>query len=237
VQAITYKNGGRAPKADDRLLQGSVFDPVLCELLIRWFCPDNGQIVDPFAGGSVRGIVSGLLGRRYWGCDLRAEQISANETQRRNICPDVAIEWHTGDCLNLLAEAPPADLIFTCPPYGDLERYSDDPHDLSTMEYHAFLAALRRVVLRCASLLKPGGFAALVVGDFRDKRTGHYRGFVADTVNAFRDVGLPLYNDAVLLTSIGSLPIRIGRQFDVSRKLGKAHQNVLIFVRPQRESP
>jgi len=34
----------------------SIFDPVLCELMYSWFCPEGGQIVDPFAGGSVRGL-------------------------------------------------------------------------------------------------------------------------------------------------------------------------------------
>ena len=37
----------------------SIFDPVLCELAYRWFCPSGGKIIDPFAGGSVRGIVGG----------------------------------------------------------------------------------------------------------------------------------------------------------------------------------
>ena len=216
----------------------SVFDPVLCELVSRWFCPAGGQVVDPFAGGSVRGIVASLLGLRYWGCDLRPEQITANEAQREAICPETTdrLTWVCGDALDVLSTAPEADLVFTCPPYGDLERYSDDPRDLSTMEYHAFLAALRRVLLRAAARLRPWGYAAVVVGDFRDRRTGHYRGFVADTIHAFRDVGLPLYNDAVLLTALGSLPIRIGKQFEAGRKLGKAHQNVLVFVKPVRQA-
>lgn len=29
----------------------SVFNPVLAELLYRWFCPHGGLILDPFAGG------------------------------------------------------------------------------------------------------------------------------------------------------------------------------------------
>lgn len=34
----------------------SVFDPVLTELIYRWFTPhENSNIIDPFAGGSVRG--------------------------------------------------------------------------------------------------------------------------------------------------------------------------------------
>lgn len=215
----------------------SIFDPVLCELCYRWFCPSAGQVLDPFAGGSVRGIVAGLLGFRYWGCDLRAEQIAANTDQRDRIIgaplpgvePDV--QWECGDALAVLAQAPQADFVFSCPPYGDLERYSDDPRDLSTMEYHTFMGAYQRVILRATEKLKLNRFACFVVGDFRDKRTGHYRGFVADTVQAFREVGLQLYNDAVLLTAVGSLPIRVGKQFQSGRKLGKTHQNVLVFVK------
>ena len=131
--------------------------------------------------------------------------------------------------MDILADAPEADLIFSCPPYGDLERYSDDPADLSTMEYHTFLAAYKRIILRCSQKLRHNHMACFVVGDFRDKKTGNYRGFVADTINAFRDVGMHLYNDAVLVTAVGSLPIRVGRQFEAGRKLGKTHQNVLVF--------
>ena len=59
----------------------SIFDPVLCELVYRWFCPPGGLVLDPFAGGSVRGIVAGVLGRRYVGVDLSAAQLDANRAQ------------------------------------------------------------------------------------------------------------------------------------------------------------
>jgi hypothetical protein len=133
--------------------------------------------------------------------------------------------------LDMLSHAPLADLIFSCPPYGDLEVYSDHPRDLSNMEYHTFMAALKRIILQSVLKLKPGGMACFVVGDFRDRKTGNYRGFVADTIHAFREVGLQLYNDAILVTSIGSLPIRVSNQFEKSKKLGKTHQNILVFRR------
>lgn len=107
----------------------SIFDPVLCELAYKWFCPPGGQIIDPFSGGSVRGIVASLLGYRYWGCDLRAEQVAANEAQRGIADAATPPIWVCGDSRETLKEAPPADFVFTCPPYGDLERYSDDPRD------------------------------------------------------------------------------------------------------------
>lgn len=40
----------------------SVFDPALCELMYRWFAPPGGTILDPFAGGSVRGDRGGMFG-------------------------------------------------------------------------------------------------------------------------------------------------------------------------------
>ncbi len=208
----------------------SIFDPVLTELAYRWFCPPAGQVVDPFAGGSVRGIVAHLLGFQYWGSELRAEQVLANQEQLDILGNLPAPEWLCGDALELLPDAPPADFIFTCPPYGDLERYSDDPRDLSTMEYHTFLAAYKRIIMRACQRLKPNRYAAIVVGDFRDKR-GFYRGFVGDTIAAFREQGLELYNELIVLTAIGSLPVRTGKQFRASRKVGRAHQTMLVFVK------
>ena len=208
----------------------SIFDPVLCELCYRWFCPMGGQVIDPFAGGSVRGIVAHMLGRKYWGSDLRQEQIDANEEQAAAIVSENRPVWVCGDSRDTLVLAPPADFIFSCPPYGDLERYSDDPRDLSTMTYPAFLEAYRGIIKAAAGKLKPDRFACFVVGEFRDA-SGNYRHFVGDTVTAFRDAGLSFYNEAILITAIGSLPIRITKQFVASRKLGKTHQNVLVFVK------
>ena len=43
--------------------------------------------------------------------------------------------------------------------------------------------------------------------------------------------GAHYYNEAILVTPAGSLPIRAGKQFAASRKLGKTHQNVLTFCK------
>jgi DNA modification methylase len=208
----------------------SIFDPVVCELAYRWFSPAGGQVVDPFAGGSVRGIVAGALGRHYWGCDLRAEQIAANEQQADEIQPAVRPVWVCGDSMETLASAPAADFIFSCPPYGDLEVYSDDPADLSNMEWHTFVAAYKRIILRAVGRLKDDRFACFVVGDFRDNK-GFYRDFVSTTIRAFEECGARLYNEAILATSVGSAAMRVTKQFEASRKMAKTHQNVLVFCK------
>ena len=150
--------------------------------------------------------------------------------------------WVTGDSAVVLADDRPTDgqavdlelqsydMVLSCPPYGDLEVYSDKPDDLSTMTHDQFLTAYRAIIAAAVARMAPDSFAAWVVGDYRDKR-GIYRNFVGDTITAFLDAGASLYNEAVYVTPMGSLPLRAGRIFQAGRKLGKTHQNVLVFVK------
>ena len=208
----------------------SIFDPVICELAYTWFTSANMQIIDPFAGGSVRGVVASCLGRNYWGCDLRQEQIDANCKQGDDICSANLPTWACGDSLQMMDDAPQADFVFSCPPYGDLEVYSDDAQDLSQMDHDAFLVAYRAIITKSCAKLKNNRFACFVVGDFRDKK-GNYRNFVSDTIQAFLDAGMNYYNEAILVTSVGSASMRVTKQFTAGRKFAKTHQNILVFVK------
>lgn len=214
----------------------SVFDPVLCELAYRWFSPPDGIVLDPFAGGSVRGIVAGRLGRTYIGVDLNPAQVAANREQAAAILvedSDAMPAWIEADSreMDQLCGGVRADLIFTCPPYAELEKYSKDPRDLSNAaSYAAFRASYSEIICKACDRLMNDRFACVVVGEVRDK-AGNYYDFVGDTVQAFRDAGLDYYNEAILVTAIGSLPLRSAKQFTQSRKLGKTHQNVLVFLK------
>lgn len=212
----------------------SIFDPVLCEIAYRWFCPAGGEILDPFAGGSVRGVVAAWLGRKYTGIDLREEQCTANAEQL-DAMGDVpgSCKWIAGDSTDmdsLLPEGYEADFVFTCPPYGDLEVYSGDPLDLSNMDAGAFDDAYASILSGAVGRLRDDRFACVVVGDYRDGK-GLMSNFVSKTIACMEDAGAALYNEAVLITMVGSLPVRVGRQFLAGRKLGKGHQNVLVFVK------
>jgi hypothetical protein len=145
------------------------------------------------------------------------------------------VRWHIGDSASALPEVEldegGADFLFSCPPYGDLEQYSDDPADLSNMELAAFEEAYHRIIAAAVARLKPDRFACFVVGDYRGPGHGFYRNFIGSTVSAFEAAGAGLYNEAILVTAIGSLPIRAGRTFKATRKLGKTHQNILVFCK------
>jgi len=214
----------------------SVFDPVLCELMYRWFLPDNGTILDPFAGGSVRGIVANYLGYNYTGIELRQEQVDSNREQALDILPvNRQPQWYCGDSNNVLNDTfnVKYDLLFTCPPYMDLEVYSDLKDDLSTMDDAKFTDIYEQIINKACKLLKNNAYAICVVGDVRDKKTGYYKDFITITKMAFYKAGLKLYNEAILLENgLNTAAMRADKQFTASKKLVKVHQNVLIFIKP-----
>lgn len=229
-----------AEKQGSNLTGTSIFDPVLCEVLINWFCPKGGKIIDPFAGGSVRGLVSVLLGNEYTGVDLSKRQIEANIENYNAISGHKNLNggelkkpnWINGDSCNIdtLVSDDEYDFLLTCPPYADLEVYSDDPRDISNMSYEDFRNAYTTIIHKAVDKLKDNAFMAIVVGEVRDKK-GYYHNFVGDTIKACQSAGMKYYNECILIEVAGTAPLRAGKQFTAGRKVVKTHQNVLIFVK------
>lgn len=210
----------------------SIFDPALAEVLYHWFCPAKGNILDPFAGGSVRGIVANKLGFKYTGIDIRQEQVESNREQALNILEvNNQPQWYVGDSNEVLnGFNDKYDFIFSCPPYADLEVYSDLPNDISNMSYNEFMIAYKSIIKKSCELLKKGCYACFVVGEVRDKK-GNYIGFVPDTIKAFKDAGLVYYNECIYLQGLAGACLTAGKIMKQTQKTKKIHQNVLIFKR------
>jgi DNA modification methylase len=226
-RAIKNKNG-----YNNREKYVSIFDPSLCEVLYNWFCVSGKEILDPFAGGSVRGIVANYLGFKYTGIDIRQEQIDSNREQGLEILDiDNQPNWYIGDSNEVLNDFKKEfDFVFSCPPYADLEVYSDLKGDISNMPYINFMRAYEEIIAKSCKLLKSGGYACFVVGEVRDKK-GNYIGFVPDTINAFKKCGMNFYNEGILLNAIASASMRANGNMK-TQKLVKVHQNILIFKKP-----
>jgi DNA modification methylase len=218
----------------------SIFDPVLTEVVYKWFIPKVGDtILDPFAGGSVRGIVANFLGYKYQGIDLSEQQIVSNREQAERILYDKEKpEWIVGDAKNVdTLTTGEVDFIFSCPPYFDLEIYSDDEKDLSNMPWQDFQRDYRDIIKKCAAKLKQNRFACFVVSEVRYRKNGGaYRNLVGETIEAFEAAGIHYYNEIVLLNAMGSVPIRAAKQFNSGRKAARVHQNVLIFYKALEQS-
>lgn len=219
-----------AEKHGSKLTGTSIFDPVLCEVVYKWFCPEKGVVYDPFAGGSVRGIVAEVCGLKYIGIDLSQKQIDANQinADKFGVCP----AWFCDDSKNAdkYLQDESADMVFSCPPYHNLEKYSNHPLDLSNMNYTDFIEAYREIITKACNKLKKDRFAVFVVGDIRDKR-GAYRDFISETKQIFKENGLCLYNEMILLEQYGSRVLTAAGIFKAKKKVVKVHQNVLVFYK------
>ena len=78
--------------------------------------------------------------------------------------------------------------------------------------------------------MKENRFAVIVVGDVRDKSTGFYYDFCGDIKKIFKDNGVSLYNEIILIETGASTALRASRYME-SRKVAKMHQSVLVFYK------
>jgi len=216
-------------EANKVLAQGtSLFDPVLAEIVMRWFCPPDGSILDPFGGEQTKGIVAGVLGLKYRGCEIRPDQVQLNS----EACKDYPnVLYHCGDSNNIaqIITDRGFDLCFTSPPYYDLEVYSKE--DMSALgTYEEFMAQYENIFRQCVDMLADGAFLVVKIGEIRNKQTGAYRNFVGDNISMFMRLGLTYYNEIIMVETGASTALRASRYMD-SRKVAKMHQNILVFYK------
>jgi len=208
----------------------SLLDPVLAEIAVKWFGITGGRSFDCFAGDSVFGYVASYEGQSFTGIELRNEQVELNN---RRILEFSQSQYICDDGQNVMAHIKKGsqDLLFSCPPYFDLEVYSDNDKDASNQgTYEDFLLILEKAFTNAIKCLKDNRFAFIVVGDVRNKKTGGYYGFPDDIKKIFKDAGMLLYNEMILVEMIGTAMLRVGRYMR-HRKLAKTHQNVLVFYK------
>lgn len=210
----------------------SLFDPVLSETMCKWFTPYEGaKIFDCFAGDTYKGLVFAMCGFSFRGVELRQEQVDINNRVLEGRGLDIKYICDDGQNVAQHFDPESQDMLFSCPPYYDLEVYSKDERDASNQgTYEEFIAILDKAFKAALTCLKPNRFAVVVVGDVRDKKTGFYYGFADDVKRIFKEGGASLYNEIILVETGASTALRASRYME-SRKVAKMHQNVLIFYK------
>ena len=206
----------------------SILDPILAEIANKWFNISEGKAFDCFAGDSVFRFVADYLGYSFTGIELREEQAALNNERLKTS----KSKYICDDGRNVLQHIEPnsQDLLFSCPPYFDLEVYSELPDDASNQEsYSDFIDIIDTAFSNSIKCLKENRFAFIVVGDVRDKN-GAYCRFPDDVKSIFVKNGMILYNEIILIEPIGTLPLRV-RNSMRNRKFGKCHQNILVFYK------
>lgn len=208
----------------------SNFDPVIIEVMLRWYAEDGSSIIDPFGGEQAKGFVCGKLGHKYCGIEIRQDQVDYNTDTMAAAGLSDLVSYQCGDSRNILelVDDEEFDMCITSPPYYNLEVYSKD--DLSSLgTYDQFIEMYDDILSKTASLIKPGGFFVIKVGEIR-KESGEYYGFVGDTIQILKSAGLSFYNDLIIRNSVGTAAMRASNNMR-TKKVVRLHQNLLVFYK------
>jgi DNA modification methylase len=216
----------------------SVFPAPLCEwIILRYGGSSGGLILDAFAGGPPRAVVAALMGYKYLGYDIRQEQIDENlrVVNTLGIAGSINYQCSDGTILSGCADNS-CDFAISCPPYYDLEQYSDLPNDLSNMpDYKTFDESMLRCAQAHFRVMKPGAFVCIVTCPFRvggNKDENELRDFPGDTISNFREAGFMLWQKIVLSRNFASAACRSTTSWK-GKKLVPRHEELLVFRKPE----
>lgn len=203
----------------------SVFNPQLAQMILAAYAPMNGKIYDPFGGGGTRGYIATKMGYDYTGVEIREEEYNRVLAQMK--------EWNLNFKF-ILADSvkyrpnESFDFIYTCPPYYDLEVYSDMEDDLSNApSYMEYLNMLQKVLKNCYDVLKKDSFAVFVVGNFRNKK-GELEHLNGDLITKAKEVGFKLWDELIWMGASNVALTRCGK-FEKNRKSVRMHEYIIIL--------
>ena len=207
----------------------SEFNPTVAENIINFWSEEGDIILDPFAGRT-RALISTLKNRRYIGFEISKEAYNVNNNIiYENIEGEMIPKLFNDDSFNIdKYSIPKVDMIFTCPPYHNIEKYESLDGQLSDIkDYNEFLERYKLILGKSCNLLKENKYLAIVVGDFRKR--GKYYHFHSDTIRVLEEIGLKLH-DVVVIQSVS---------FDIANKrfgglkkykmTSKVHEYLLVF--------
>lgn len=207
----------------------SIFNPHLAQMILSAYCPTGARIYDAFAGGGTRGFIASSMGHRYFGVEIRQEEVDRIMAQQTDLQTFFDIECSDSQFYTPEQEA--YDFSYTCPPYYDLEIYSSLEGDMSNVEtYEQFLSMLCNSLTRTFESLKPGSLCVWVVGNFRNK-SGELVHFNGDLARIGKEIGFILHDELIFWGASGQAAQRAG-QFVANRKSVRVHEYIIVFKKP-----
>jgi DNA modification methylase len=210
----------------------SVFPIPLAEWILMRYAGEKGStVLDLFAGGPPRAVATSIMDYKYTGVDVRLPAIEENIEKLTEFGLVDNVTYVHGDARDVAIDEQ-FDFGFTCPPYYDLEIYSDQDDDMSNfVSYEEFDAGMFQAAENYFKHLKPGALCAIVIGQFRDKKS-NLVDFRGDTVANFTSVGFNFFQDIILIKSFGSAAVRAAQTWK-GRKLIPRHDYLLMFEKPK----
>jgi DNA modification methylase len=184
----------------------SEFNPLVSQNITNFWSDEGDVVLDPFAGRT-RGIVSGLTHRKYYGFEISKEVyekvIQVIELGKDKFEDGFEPIIYNDDSFNLdkYKDIPDVDLVFSCPPYWDLEKYPSSEGQLSDIEdYNSFLERFKQIMEKSIIKLKDNGFVCLVVGDFR--KNERFVSFESEVIRCLEEIKDIELWDKIILQNI-----------------------------------
>lgn len=208
----------------------SEFHAGLCETIVKYWSLPGSHIVDPFMGRATRAVVSTALNRTYEGYEISPNTHKRVTEHMKEIGLSANLYLDDGTLLRHTKDET-ADLVMTCPPYWNIEKYEDVDGQLSSTEsYEEFMKMITTCGKNIARVLKPGAFCVWVCADFRDwGGKNKFYPFHADTINTFtNDAGL-LFHDIVIIKNQSPFAALQAGKVAAKRYTSKIHEYVLVF--------
>jgi DNA modification methylase len=227
-----YLNDGldEQRRSDDaKYLSGlgfSEFHAGLTEDVLHYWSVVGSVVVDPFAGRATRAFVTSKLGREYYGYEISPTTVDRVQKHLDSYNIDSTIYLDNG-CYMKQTPNDFADLVMTCPPYHQLEKYESVDNQLSDVkEYVNFLGMLQICAVNIKRVLKPGGFLVWVCADWRDGK--EFRSFHSDSIRMFKNVGLKYHDIVIMKNKSPFASMQLGK-VAANRYTSKVHEYILVF--------
>jgi len=232
-------------RAEESVYSGtySVFNIELAYFIVKRYAPKKAKILDAFAGGPPRGLAVAWVNSEleekdkhtYFGYDVSVKQISHNHEVARDLNVSTHVRYQLEDARNISKYDRKYTFAMTCPPYFDLEVYSDQDNDISNAaSYEEFNKAMFEIARQHKKVMKAGSFVVMIIGNVRNKKTGELYNLVGDAITNFKANGFMYWDDPVLSKPSGSAAIRAANSWS-GKKLVRTHENVLIFKKPEKK--
>jgi len=213
----------------------SEFNPDLCKFIIEYWSNTNDLIIDPYHGWGTRAVMSKQLKRNYKGFDISKEtntdvkkMLDTNREQAKWFSNEtVNIQVIHGDGVKLEGiESDSADLVFSCPPYFNIEKYESCEGQLSDINnYSLFMDLMLKAAKRQLEVLKENKYVVMVVGDWRVD--GELLMFSKDMVDTYIKAGFIVHD--FVIHKLNSAAIVGCGNFDDKNFVTKSHEYVLVF--------
>jgi len=214
---------------DTKYLPGlgfSEFHAGMTENILMYWSMDNSVVVDPFSGRLTRAFISSKMGRKYYGYDISPTTVKRVKAHLEQHDSDATIYCDDG-CKMKQTPDNFVDLVMTCPPYHQLEKYESVDGQLSDIKkYSEFLDMIELCGTNINRVLKPGGFCVWVCGDWRE--SGKFRNFHSDTIRLFEKAGL-ITHDIMIMKNISPFAALQAGKVASKRYTSKVHEYVLVF--------